>query len=184
MREMSTGFEAGINADSIKLCVLVSGHFDSGNINLWSGIGDVQFYGETYTGAGNLIDVSPITETQGLESNSVTVSLSGIPTSLISLALNENYQGRSVYIYLGVIDASGHIDAIEQFNGFMDVMEIENNGKTAKISVICEDETRSRGAVNSNYTSEDQKATYADDLGFDFVTVIQDKVINWGRNAA
>ena len=60
----------------------VKGFFDSGNVRVWSGNEDATIEGETYIGAGSLIQVSDIKETAELSSNGVSVTISGMDATV------------------------------------------------------------------------------------------------------
>lgn len=181
MREMSTGFQFEIDAAQLSPCLLAKLVLDTGDINLWTGIGDLNYDGDTYLGAGNLIGITPVKETQNLEANGLRMTLNGIPSSYVSLALQEEYQNREVRLYFGVIDTAGNLDAIEIFGGIVDVMELNDTGDTASITVSCENELiRLRDPINRFLTPEDQKSRFPNDKGLDYVPTIQDKQIQWG----
>ena len=123
-------------------------------------------------------------ESAEVQANNLTITLSGIPSSLISSALNETYQGRSCKVHLGVLNDSGAVvsDPYLLFSGRMDLMNIDDGGQTCTISVSAEsrlidlDRTRER-----RYTSEDQKIDFPNDKGLEFIADLQDKEIIWGR---
>lgn len=183
MREMTTGFQTQIEAAQLSPCLLVKADLDSGVLALWSGIGTVSYGGQSYTGAGKLLGVSEIKETQNLEAVGISVTLSGIPSDLISIALTEPYQGRSLTVYFAVLDTTGAIiSAVVLFSGELDIMEIRNDGQSGTITVKCEsDLILLREAVNRFYTPEDQKARYSNDKGLDYIPTLQDKEITWGQ---
>ena len=74
----------------------VKGFFDSGNVLVWSGNGDITIDSETYTGAGSLLSVSGFEETKELKTNGINVSISGMDETVLGYALSENYQNRKV----------------------------------------------------------------------------------------
>ena len=139
--------------------------------------------GETYVGSADFLNLSEIIETSEVQANSVNVTLSGLDASLVSAALSESYQGRSLKIYFGFLDNTGAIIDTPYiiFSGRMDVMTIEDAGATANIGVTAEsrliDLDRSR---TRRYTSEDQKIDYPNDKGLEMVASLQDKQITWG----
>lgn len=181
MRDLSGGFITEINADTLRPCLLVRAEFDSGVVTLWSGIGDLVYGGETYQGGGALLGISEVKETQNLEASGVKTTLSGIPSEYVALALLENYSGRPIQIFFAVIDSMGGITAVEIFGGQMDLMDIQENGDTASITISSESSLiRLKRAANRTYTPEDQKLRYADDKFFDYVPTLQDKQIVWG----
>jgi len=181
--------------------------FDGDNVlRLWTGIGTLTLAdGTEWVGAGTLLSISDIEETAEMAVKGATISLSGIPSEVISLALREPYQGRVCNIYFGTFTAGGSLlkedsDFIllqdgsqilvdtgekgfnEIFSGYMDQMNIEESAETATIEVTVEnklvDLERARVA---RFTSGYQKSIYPNDLGLDFVESLQDQKISWGR---
>jgi hypothetical protein len=186
---MSRDLPAAINAaltggDAMRLALLVEMEFTSGFLRLWSGLGPVQYGGNEWTGAGNLFGFDTIEETRAVVANGVTLYLSGIPTELVAACINDAQQGKIGRIYLAVLDANGAIDgdAVELFTGRLDVPTISDQGENCTINITYEsrmiDLTRAR---EWRYTHESQQVLHPDDMGFEFVTSIQDKEIVWGR---
>lgn len=182
-RSLAGGMATEVTGATIRPITLVKFEFDSGDLNLWSGIGTLSWNGDTYTGSGNLLAISPITETEEIVANSVEFTVSGISSSIISTALSEEYQGRTVTMWLGAFDSSKAIiaDPIKLFSGIMDVMTIVEAGGMATVTVVAESQLRSLSRPSPRkWTSADQKVAYPTDKGFDEVDQIQDDPIRWG----
>jgi hypothetical protein len=184
-RSLTAGMVTEVTAESLQPILLVKLAFDSGDLNLHTGVGDLVFSGDTYTGLGDLLSFSRIEETDSLKAVGLTGALSGIPSSVISLALAEDYMGRAATVWFGVLDSSGALVAnpVQIFAGLIDSMPIEDAGETATIAIQAEnrlvrlEESRSR-----RYTVEDQAIDHPDDLGLDFVVALNDgREIVWGR---
>ena len=156
--------------------------FDSGPFKIWNGYGELIVNGDIYTGAGTLINVSSVEETSEVEARGISLTLSGLPPELISIALQENYQNRIIKLYVGAILSNGTIESYQLFGGRLDVMTIQEGADTATITVTAEnrliDLNRPR---QRRYTSEDQKALFPGDLGFDYVNDLQERQIEWGK---
>jgi len=178
-----TGTPSAFSDDSLAPFLAIDLAFDSGAVRLWNGYDDLTVDGEEYTGAGSLLGISSIDETAEIEANGVSITLSGIDSSLISVALTENYQNRTAKIYIGAIADNGTVSSYQIFAGRLDVMTIEESGETATIAVTAEnrliDLERPR---TRRYTSEDQKSLFPGDLGLDYVNDLQDKTLDWGRS--
>lgn len=156
--------------------------FDSGPLYVWSGYGNLVISGKTYLGAGQLLNISSIAETTEMEAKGATISMSGIPSSFLSLALQEPYQGRECRIYFGV--TSDPSDYVEVFSGELDQMNIEEQAETANISVTAENVlVKLERPVVRRFTNEDQKSRFSGDRGLEYVAALQDKEIFWGRTA-
>lgn len=179
MRSSPTAF----TADSLQPFLAVDLDFDSGNVRMWNGYGDLVIDGESYIGAGTLLAISSIEETGEIAARGVTMTLSGISSEIISVALAENYQNRAARIYIGSLAEDGSASSYQLFGGRLDVMTIEESGETATVSATAEsrliDLERPRAR---RYTSEDQKSLYPGDLGLDYVNDLQDKTLDWGKS--
>jgi hypothetical protein len=177
--------KSAVTADLVRPITLVQCAFDSGDLNLWSGIGNLTVDSVEYVGAGTLLQIGEIAESAELQANGLTVALSGITEPLISKARDEDYQGRELKVLLGAIDSEGDVTAnpVILFSGFMDTMVINDGAETATIQITVENRLiefeRTRGR---RYTAEDQKIDYPDDKGLEFVAEMQEKEIIWGRN--
>ena len=190
-RDLSSGMQAVSTADVVRPIFLVRMVFDSGEtpneLNLWSGVGDLTYDSETYTGVGDLLNISPVTETADMQASGINVTLTGVKSSLVAVAKDHEYQGRPLTVMLGAFNASGDLvaDPTIVFSGFMDIMTISESGETSTINIAVENKLIAfeRARVR-RYTAEDQKIDYPTDKGFEFVTAIVEKEIIWGRASA
>lgn len=181
-RNLTTAVQNQLAASELQPFFAIKLAFDSGDVKLWTGYGDITVASETYTGGGQLLSISPIEETVEVAARGVNFALNGIDSSLVSVALTENYQGRSAKVYLGVISSGAVVsDPYLVFDGRMDVMTIEDVGDTASISLSAEsrliDLERSRVR---RYTNSDQQNQFPGDTCLRFVADLQDKEIAWG----
>lgn len=184
-RDITTAFRNAITAANVRPLLLVTGVFDTETLRFWNGEGTLTFDSEDYVGAGYLMKIEPIVETQKTEARGVKIELSGIPSSIISVALSENYQDRAVTIDFALVDDSGAVilDPFRFFSGKADIMEIEEGAETSTISLSAENDLISLRRVNERRrTSEDQKLTYPSDTFFDSVAALQSKEITWGKD--
>jgi len=183
-RGLSSAMESAVEADLVRPILLVTCKFDSGDLNLWNGIGNLTVNSVDYVGAGTLLNIGEIAESSELQANGITVTLSGITDPLLAKARDEDYQGRELTVKLGAMDAVNDVisNPVTVFSGFMDVMTINDAGETATIQVSVEnrliefERTRVR-----RYTAEDQKIDYPTDKGLEFVAEMAEKEIIWGR---
>lgn len=174
-----SGVPSGFSDDSLNAFIAVELAFDSGTTRLWNGYGDLTVAGETHTGTGNLMSISAIEESGEISAKGLNVVLSGVPSSLLSLALTENYQNRGFKVYVGTI-SSGTVASYEAFSGRMDVMTLQESGDTCTISLTAESRLidLERPRVR-RYTPEDQKLIDADDTGLDFINSLQEATFEW-----
>ncbi len=183
-RTISAGLSTALQADRVYPLLLAEMIFDSGDLRLWNGVGDLTALGETWTGTGLMLSISPMEETTEIRATGVNIALSGIPSALVSIALAEDYQGRAASVYIGALDASSGAvvtDPIKGFSGLIDTMPIDDSGETATIVVAVESRLiRLEDAARRRYTAQDQRVDYPNDTGLDHVTAIQSVQIVWG----
>lgn len=184
-RDITTAFRNAITAGTVRPILLTTGYFDSETLRFWNGEGTLTFGGEDYTGAGYLLKIDPIVETQKTEARGLKLELTGMPSSLIAIALAENYQDRQVTVDFALVDASGAVilDPFQFFSGKADIMEIEEGADFATIALSAENDLISLQRVSERRrTPEDQKLTYTGDTFFDNVAALQSKEITWGKD--
>jgi hypothetical protein len=156
--------------------------FDTAPLRFWTGYGDRTIFTNTYTGTGNLLSISGLEEANDLSAKGVTLQLSGVPTEIVSLALQEPYQRRSCKIYFGTTDTAV---PIEVFSGLMDKMTIQDSGDSSVIELTVESKLlRLNKASNWRYTQENHQSRHSGDTFFSYVTDLQNKDIIWGREKA
>jgi hypothetical protein len=178
--------------------------FDDSIVRTWTGVGLLTLAdGTEWYGAGELMEISSVEETQEMAAKGATVTMSGIPSELLSLALSEPYQGRVCNIYFGnfllgnlleeggafilyengskVGLESGKTGFTQMFSGDMDQMNIEEGPQTSTIELTVENKliNLERARV-ARFTSGYQKSKFAGDKGLDFVESMQDKTVSWG----
>src|SRR4051812_5427365 len=86
-RDLSADMVTEVTAAQLRPLVLIKGEFDSGDLNLWSGIGTLSWNGDTYTGAGHLLSMSEVTENNLSDAQNTTFNLTGIDTAVLAAAL-------------------------------------------------------------------------------------------------
>jgi hypothetical protein len=182
-RDITTAFRTEATGTYVRPFLLFQAFFDSETLRFWNGVGTLTHDSNDYTGAGHLLNLSKIDESNKVESRGVTLTLSGVPSSLISIALAEEYQDRKVTIDLGFFNASGAIiaDPFRFFSGKADVMAILGSGETATISLTAESDIIVLQRINERRrTTEDQKLELSTDTFFDEVPSLQNKSVVWG----
>jgi hypothetical protein len=181
---MTGAMETELLSSALAPIVLGELVFDSGTVRVWTGTRDLTFDGEVFFGGGTLLNVAITDETLELRAAGLSVSMSGIPSSLLSIALAEDFQGRDATFWLGVINVSGVLvaDPVVSFKGLMDVMSIEEGPSISTISIAIENELVSLQRPSERaYNDVEQQLDFPGDLGFEFATRLYDgQEIRWG----
>ena len=78
-RTLTSGMLGVTTADVVRPAYFVRMVFDSGEspnvLNLWSGVGDLAYGGNTYTGVGDLLSISAVAESSDISATGINVQL-------------------------------------------------------------------------------------------------------------
>jgi hypothetical protein len=188
-RDLGTDLSNAVIAPVVAPAFFFKAEFDSGDVLAWSGYGDITWGGDTYLGIGDFGGVDKVDETSDVRANGVTLTLSGIPSQLLAIALLEPYQGRPCTLFLGALNLTTGVlvgTPYPLISGRMDVMTIEEGADTGTITLTVENRLIELFRTKERrYTHEDQQIDFPGDLGLEYVAGLQEKPINWGvANAA
>ena len=150
---------------------------------LWTGYGEITIGSDTYYGIGDYGSLSVVRETEKLQAEGVSLTLSGIPNNMVSDALLQSYQGQNANIYFGTLsDGQLTQQPYLLFGGKMDVMTISQGAENSAINIQCENHLAElRRTKVGRYTDQDQQSRFTGDTSLRFVDAIQqDKEILWG----
>jgi hypothetical protein len=186
-RGLTAGMLAALSQGIFRPVIFVEAEFVSGYLRLFSGLGTKSWNSQTWYGAGDLMVVSAISDTEELKATAMSIAVSGIPSANISRALDECRPNYPVRVWFGALDVDGSViaDPVQCFDGKMDVPTIDQGGDSCTISITVETELADlQRARVRRYTDEDQKSVYPGDRFCEFVTKIQDANFTWGGKPA
>jgi hypothetical protein len=185
-RGLSGAFLAALSEQVIRPAVFFEGLFPSGTLRLWSGLGEIVWNSVTWTGAGNLLAVSALEETSDVVASGFSVTLSGVPTEFVSLAIDNARQGMAGKVWVGLLTEAGAVIADPSLGqaGRLDVPQLTDDVETCTITISYESRLIDlQRAREYRLTDETQKLLYLGDRGLEYVTAIQGAQISWGTAA-
>lgn len=162
---------------------LLEADFDGGMTYFTTAPYDIAWDGNTYLGKGEFLSVDRIEEREQLSAYGLRLSLSGIPSSLVTEAMGAQFQGRSLIVRQALFDAAHQVvaDPMIAWSGFMDTMSVELTSEAATITLTAthrlHDMDRPRGG---RYNDGDQQARFAGDKYFEFLEELQFTPLVWG----
>ena len=80
-RDITTPVSNALDDSVIAPFFAVDLDFSSGPLYVWSGYGDLVIGSKTYLGAGQLLNISSVSETTEMEAKGASITMSGIPSS-------------------------------------------------------------------------------------------------------
>ena len=182
MRGFSAAYLTAASASSgyaeLFLCEL---DFISGMLRLTTASSNVSYGGQLYYGVGDLGQIGPWTEGLDGEIRGYELTLSGLPSQYLALAMSDDAQGRVAKIMHCFVDAAGTIIASGAWAAStIDTMSIDFGGAEASITVRVEDPTVTLQVPKlSYYSDEDLQRRYPGDRFFDLMQSIQDEHITF-----
>lgn len=183
-RNLTPQMVQALSAPIMWPCLLLRGFFASGEVRFWTGVGILVHNGIAYQGAGDLIAISPIEETDDIKATGVQVTLSAVKTEAIALALLEMRRGLRGDIYFGCLQESGNTlvpDPTLLFRGRLNTATIKDGIDSAQLILGYENELIDlERARSSRYTREEQRRRYPGDSFLDFIDQLVDRKLNWG----
>ena len=182
VKTLSTNNSNVLNDDVLRPIYFLKLEFPSGNVFLNSSDRDITWGGNSYIGSGTIGTLSDIEETAELQANGIKLTLSGIPSTYVSIALTTEYQGSTATEYLGFLNNDYVLvdDPFIIFVGKVDTMSISLSD-TATIELEIENRLVDweRPKI-SRFTNEEQQNLYSGDKGLEFVDSVAEKEVFWG----
>lgn len=182
-RSVTGSVATALTQPTVGLVLFVELVFDAGPMRLCSAPYSIEWNGFTWTGLGNLGTVEEVRESETGEVTGLAFVLSGVPSSIIAIALGETYQRRVVNLYVGFLDLPSHgilPDPVLEWSGLIDTMAVIDDNDNATIRVTAENELYDFERPAPLYwTDEDQRKLYPDDTGLRFSKQLNDRPLIW-----
>lgn len=183
-RALPTAVDTAVQQEAIRIAFLLELNLDSGNVNMWSGAGDLTWNSKTWSGLGDLGSISGLDEAGDLSDGRITATLSPIDggdmLDLVDELTDQDPVGRGFTLYLAFFNSDTTIDDVLALTaGFIDAVNF-SDGAVAGVSVSLASEAALLRREHF-YRLDDamQQNLFSGDKGVEFVTDLNDE-INWG----
>ena len=137
---------------------------------------------QTFFGIGDFGGIESVEENIEVVARQVTLTCSGLDSNWVTPALSENYQNRTVTVYLGFFspDTGALIGSPEViWEGRINQQTITLSKGEATLSMTCEHRLRREPRI-ARYTNADQQTIHPGDRFFDLTHTIEGFVNRWG----
>lgn len=180
MKALSVAARAAIAQGVVPIAQLVELDLST-TVRLNTTSWDLAWNGQTWQGANGVGLIDVIDDSPG-QVKGLRFNLTGVPSSMLAIALAEPLQGKAVTIYTAIFDVLTYqiINTYVEWAGYLDTMQIVEQGDKADITVNAEhagiDLIRPR---LTRYTAQDQARIAPGDRGFQFVIAQSETPITW-----
>lgn len=181
-RELSTVFASAITGSKLTVANAVEFDFggSTGTVRFYTGIGTMVIDGKEYLGTGNIGSITSYTEDNKLGVNNMTFTLSGVPSDVLAIALNEQCRGKPCRMYMVLFNEAGNILSSQIcFTGRMDQMIVKEAGDNSSISITAESQVIDFNRPRLTRWTYNQRKD-ASDEGLKYISKVSTLVIPWG----
>ncbi len=181
-RELTGTVEAAFGASPVRYLEFYELDFASGYLRVSNASHDIDWNGITWAGWGRVGGRTVMEESGGFSAPQVTLTLSGVDTSIPAIALGEQYRNRPARIWVAPLDVDGTVlaDPAGPWLYRMDSMPM-SLGETASVAVTLstreEDWDRAPGG---RYNHQDQQARFPGDRLLEYLDQQLNLTLNWG----
>ncbi len=146
------------------------------------------FGSESYLGIGDFGGIAgDIKESISGAAEPIKLAITGVKSSFIDIALDDDYYRRDIELMFGFDDENGELldDPVILWSGFMDKVNINLGQGLGALALTCESRaTNLKGASDLRFTDEDLQAAFTGDLGGEYIFRMADLQIKWGPGGA
>jgi hypothetical protein len=148
--------------------------------------------GRTWTALGTLGAVSPVIESEEVNGDQITLSLSIVDRAMVAAALGnvESYRGRRVTLYLQLLDEKFQPvgTRVQRWSGLMEKVSIKRktggsgtNASTGSIDMLCSRRSlsRMRNEKGLRLTPEQWALKYPGETGLRYIRTLIEKPTLW-----
>lgn len=136
--------------------------------------------GFVWTGVGDLVDISPVTDKETTEATGVRFTIAVVGSARVAQALATKCQGRRLTMWFGTINPDTmQLDdtPVVEFEGLLDSPQLVD-GETSTMSITAESRMASLlGSSIRRYTDADQQKRHPGDTFCKFSAVMAERLI-------
>lgn len=180
-RGLSSSNQAQIAASFLHSVILVHMAFDT-PAYAHSGVGNIEFDGNTYLGVGTFGMLDEVIESEEINAKAFQMGLSGVDSDQLTVALDSGKYGDVITFYEGYLSDDGTLvdDPWLLARGIFENAEAVLDDENVVIINVKHDIAMLEEKDGSRFSDEDQQNRFSGDLGLEFVTDATSVKLTWG----
>lgn len=183
-RDLTAGVTTELTASVNRPRFLFYLEASSSTLRYWTGLTDLSWGGNTWSGNGWLKWPGGVRESIELGAPGLEVDLIGEPSAMVSLFFNNLRQNKPGGLYLAFVDSAGAIisDPYLAFEGKLDHAELEDGPESATVRLSLENALVDLGKADEHrYNDASQRHIYPTDQGFEYMEQMRNWSGYWGK---
>jgi len=181
-RQLTLAVGAAFLGQHVRYLEFYEMDFGSGILRVTNALYDQSWNGYMWTGWGAIGARSILEESGGFSAPQVSLTLSGIPTEAVRIALGEQYRNRPARIWIAPLDENDVpiTDPAGPWLYRMDAMPV-TLGETASIALTLSTREESWDrASNERYSHQHQQSRFPGDRGLEYIDQQSQGETVWG----
>ena len=171
---------------------LVDLEFASGTVYYTTWPQTIVAGGNTYLGYGDVVDVSPVAESEDAAGDKLTLGFTIVNQAMLAATIGnvDNYRGRRARLWLQLVDDTFQPAGapVKRWAGFMDRVSVERkpsppeggpSGGRIKLECSRAGMARARNTSSLRLTHTQQQQRYAGDRGLEYVQTLIEQPQQW-----
>ena len=154
-------------------------------LRLTSGPASITYNGATFIANGWILPVDGVQESTDIGNYGFDLTLSGVSVALLSIILSNQQKNGLGTVWMAILNENQTIigEPIVLFRGLIDACTIDDkiDNPTVKINMT-NDLARLDTSQNFRFTQESQTSLFPGDLGFQYVTKLENWSGFWGKS--
>jgi len=178
---------AQVTSHAVRYALFVELLFDSAPLRVHQSLGTLSATetggsARTWYGVGELGSVGSVQENSNLQTQELELTLSGLDSTLLAVAMNEAVSGRVAKIFIGAFNEQDQLSGNLTFlwRGRIDRMRTTFGTDNNTVTVVCESEAASLTRSKAGYFTDNmQQRRFAGDKFFEYVAQLPFMTIIW-----
>lgn len=181
-RELESAVEAAFEGQHVRYLEFYELDFASGILRLTNAIRSIEWNGVTWVGAGLVGARTVVEESGGFSAPQVSLTLSGVTSAMLQIALGEQYRNRPARVWCAPLDEDNVpiVDPAGPWVYRMDAMPITFGASSSIGLTLSTREEAWDRATNERFSNAWQQARYPGDQFFDYIDQQSQGETIWG----